>query len=78
MLRHPIEPMPGASETLAALAASHTLILITKGDLFDQERKLAASGLREHFAAVEIVSEQECRDLRAGVFAPRRRRRPMR
>ena len=58
MLRHPIEPMPHAEATLLALGATHRLILITKGDLFDQERKLAASGLGEHFDAVEIVSDK--------------------
>jgi putative hydrolase of the HAD superfamily len=58
MLRHPIKPSPDAPETLEALAGSHTLILVTKGDLFDQERKLAASGLGEFFSAVEIVSEK--------------------
>lgn len=56
MLRHPIAPMPGAREALEALAGSHKVILITKGDLFDQERKLAASGLGDFFSAVEIVS----------------------
>lgn len=59
MLRHPIQPMAGAKETLEALAASHKLVLITKGDLFDQERKLASSGLGELFAAVEIVSQKD-------------------
>jgi putative hydrolase of the HAD superfamily len=58
MLRHPIEPLPHVEATLRTLATSHRLILITKGDLFDQERKLAASGLGEHFAAVEIVSDK--------------------
>ena len=58
MLAHPIEPLPHAEEVLAALGESHTLVLITKGDLFDQERKLAASGLRAYFDAVEIVSDK--------------------
>ncbi|MBI4922117.1 MAG: HAD hydrolase-like protein [Devosia nanyangense] len=58
MLAHPVEPYPGAGTTLAALSASHTLILITRGDLFDQERKLAASGLGDYFDAVEIVSDK--------------------
>ena len=58
MLRHPIEPLPFAEETLRAIGASHTLVLITKGDLFDQERKLAASGLGDYFDAVEIVSDK--------------------
>lgn len=59
MLRHPIETLPHAVEALSALAATHRLVLITKGDLFDQERKLAASGLAELFHAVEIVSDKD-------------------
>ncbi|MGL4311769.1 MAG: HAD family hydrolase [Paracoccaceae bacterium] len=58
MLRHPIELLPDAQETVAALSASHRIILITKGDLLDQERKLAQSGLGELFHAVEIVSDK--------------------
>jgi putative hydrolase of the HAD superfamily len=58
MLAYPIEPRPFVRETLDALAASHTLVLITKGDLFDQERKVAQSGLGDFFSAVEIVSEK--------------------
>ncbi|TGV75444.1 HAD family hydrolase, partial [Mesorhizobium sp. M2D.F.Ca.ET.145.01.1.1] len=40
MLRHPIEPLPHARETVEKLAGTFRLVLITKGDLFDQERKL--------------------------------------
>lgn len=58
MLSHPIETLPHARETLERLAGSHRLLLITKGDLFDQERKLAQSGLGELFDAVEIVSDK--------------------
>jgi len=58
MLRHPIEVFDGVGETLATLAARYPLVLITKGDLFDQERKLAQSGLGELFTAVEIVSDK--------------------
>jgi putative hydrolase of the HAD superfamily len=58
MLRHPVETLPHARETLEGLAGSYRLILITKGDLFDQERKLAASGLGDLFDAVEIVSDK--------------------
>lgn len=58
MLNHPIEPLPHARETLESLAGDYRLILITKGDLFDQERKLALSGLGELFDAVEIVSDK--------------------
>lgn len=58
MLRHPIETLPGVQETLAALATTHRLVVITKGDLMDQERKVAASGLGDYFSAVEIVSDK--------------------
>ena len=58
MLRHPVETLPHARDTLAALAGHYRIVLITKGDLFDQERKLAQSGLGDYFSAVEIVSEK--------------------
>lgn len=59
MLGHPVEPLPGVDEALAALSERYRLVLITKGDLMDQERKVAASGLGDLFAAVEIVSEKD-------------------
>jgi putative hydrolase of the HAD superfamily len=59
MLAHPVELLDGVRETVATLAQSHELILITKGDLRDQQRKLAKSGLAAHFARIEIVSEKE-------------------
>jgi len=68
MLRHPVETLPHVRETLTALAGSHRLVLITKGDLFDQERKLAESGLGELFAAVEIVSRKDA-DTYERIFA---------
>jgi len=58
MLRHPVETLPHVRETLEALAGGYRLVLITKGDLFDQERKLAQSGLGDFFDAVEIVSDK--------------------
>ena len=58
MLSHPIEPLPHVRETLADAAGAFRLVLITKGDLFDQERKLAQSGLGDYFSGVEIVSEK--------------------
>jgi len=58
MLAHPVELLDGVSETLAALASSHRLLVITKGDLRDQERKLEKSGLAARFERVEIVSEK--------------------
>lgn len=59
MLRHPVELLPHARDALEALAARHRLVLITKGDLLDQERKLALSGLGDLFHAVEIVSGKQ-------------------
>ena len=68
MLAHPVETLPGVRETLEELADSHRLVLITKGDLFDQERKLAASGLGELLDAVEIVSDKKA-DTYRRIFA---------
>jgi putative hydrolase of the HAD superfamily len=58
LLTYPIETLPYVDQTLAALEHDYRLILITKGDIFDQERKLAASGLAEYFAAIEIVADK--------------------
>jgi putative hydrolase of the HAD superfamily len=58
MLAHPVELLDGAAEILAQLSSRHRLLVITKGDLRDQERKLANSGLAQHFERVEIVSEK--------------------
>jgi len=59
MLSEPVEPLPGVEDALADLAEGYRLVLITKGDLLHQEQKLAASGLGDLFAAVEIVSEKD-------------------
>lgn len=58
MLSHPIDLLPHARAAVEALAASHRLVLITKGELLDQERKLAQSGLGDLFHAVEILSDK--------------------
>jgi putative hydrolase of the HAD superfamily len=58
MLEHPIELLPHVRATVTALAAEYRVILITKGDLLDQERKLAQSGLGDLFHGVEIVSQK--------------------
>lgn len=58
MLRHPIDLLPHARETVQAAAQNHKVLLITKGDLLDQERKLAQSGLGDLFDGVEIVSDK--------------------
>lgn len=58
MLAHPIELLPHAREALADLRGRYPLFVITKGDLMDQERKIAQSGLGEMFDGVEIVSDK--------------------
>jgi putative hydrolase of the HAD superfamily len=58
MLHHPVILLPEVRETLELLVGTYKLLLITKGDLFDQERKLAQSGLGELFSAIEIVSDK--------------------
>ena len=58
LLQYPVETLPHARETLEAVAGRYRILLITKGDLFDQERKLAQSGLGDYFSAVEIVSDK--------------------
>jgi putative hydrolase of the HAD superfamily len=58
MLGVPVEPLAGVAEALEILAASYKLVVITKGDLLDQEQKLASSGMGDFFAGVEIVSEK--------------------
>lgn len=58
LLSHPIELMPGVTDVLNRVAPDYDLFLITKGDLFDQERKIAQSGLADYFQAIEIVHDK--------------------
>ncbi|MYT13893.1 putative hydrolase of the HAD superfamily [Streptomyces sp. SceaMP-e96] len=53
-----VELIPGVAETLAELARRHDLLMLTKGDTEEQERKVAASGLTRHFRGVHIVAEK--------------------
>ena len=59
MLNSPVELLPYVKETIPALAACYPLMVISKGDLLDQETKIARSGLGDYFQAVEIVSEKD-------------------
>ena len=68
MLEHPIELLPHARAAVKTLAARFRVVLITKGDLLDQERKLAQSGLGDLFHGVEIVSDKTARAY-AAIFA---------
>lgn len=58
LMRHPVEPLPGVRAALEELAGLARLVLVTKGELFHQEAKLAASGLGALFSAVEVVSDK--------------------
>ncbi|MCH6255144.1 HAD family hydrolase [Puniceicoccaceae bacterium K14] len=58
MLDHPVELLGHVPSIVQQLSESYRLILITKGDLRDQERKIARSGLAQCFEATEIVSEK--------------------
>jgi putative hydrolase of the HAD superfamily len=70
MLMQPTELLEGVAETLRRLSSEHDLVLITKGDLFDQESKLARSGLGELFLGVEILSDKNV-EMYRGVFKRR-------
>jgi putative hydrolase of the HAD superfamily len=65
MLAADIELLDGVAETVAQLSRSYTLMVATKGDLHDQERKLARSGIAHHFAHVEVLSEKTVERYRA-------------
>lgn len=58
LMAHPVELLDGITDTLDALGRRAALVLVTKGDLLHQEAKLAASGLGDRFAGVEIVSDK--------------------
>jgi len=64
MMDHPVEFLAGAVEALDALA-HHRLVLLTKGDLKDQHRKIDASQLAERFDAIEILHEKDDASYRA-------------
>ena len=58
MLEAPVENLPGVEEALGRLNGHYRLVVATKGDLLDQERKLEQSGLARHFHHIEIVSDK--------------------
>ena len=59
LLAHPVDLLDGVEETIAALEERVRLVIVTKGDLFHQESKVAASGLSERVHGVEIVAEKD-------------------
>ena len=70
MLMQPTELLDLVEQTLKQIGGRYDLLLITKGDIFDQESKLARSGLGDLFVGVEIVSEKNA-DSYAGIFRRR-------
>ncbi len=58
LLQHPVELLDRVEETLDLLRGRYRLALITKGDLFHQESKVAESGLADYFERIEILSEK--------------------
>jgi putative hydrolase of the HAD superfamily len=59
LLQKPIELLPGVTETLEGLHGKYRLVIATKGDLLDQERKLKQSGLQDYFHHIEIMSNKQ-------------------
>ena len=59
MLNAPVDLLEGVEEVLEKLSKNHRLILATKGDLLDQERKLEKSGLSKYFHHIEVLSDKK-------------------
>lgn len=64
ILHNPAKPLPGVPETLAALREHYPLVLLTKGDLLDQEHKIERSGLAPYFSRIFVVSNKSDREYR--------------
>jgi putative hydrolase of the HAD superfamily len=58
MVETPVELLPNVHTTIETLSRSHDLMIITKGDLFDQESKIARSGLGDFFVDVQVVTDK--------------------
>ncbi|MCB2214290.1 HAD family hydrolase [bacterium] len=67
MLKAEVELRPGVEACLEALSGKYPLIVITKGDLLDQNDKVQRSGLADYFSAVEVVS-QKSSEVYAGIL----------
>ncbi len=59
MIAHPVELLDSVTEVLQVLVKKYRLIVLTKGDLLDQERKLEKSGLSQFFHHVEVLSDKK-------------------
>lgn len=65
MLNQPVKLMKGVEKTLAYLQGHYKLVLVTKGDLLDQSRKLERSGLTAYFDHIEIMPDKTLEDYEA-------------
>lgn len=62
LLQKPVTLLDGVKEVVSALHENYKLVLATKGDLFDQKRKISSSGLQEYFYHIEIMSDKKKAD----------------
>ena len=62
MLNKPVELLPNIEKVLNSLSGNYKLIVVTKGDLLDQERKLKKSGLLKYFDSANVISEKKPQD----------------
>ncbi|MDR2038858.1 MAG: HAD family hydrolase [Bacteroidales bacterium] len=62
LLQKPVDLLDGVEEVLVELSKKYKLILATKGDLLDQQRKIQLSGLKKYFHHIEIMSNKRCSD----------------
>lgn len=62
LLQKPVTLIEGVEEVLMQLQGKYKLVLATKGDLFDQRRKVVSSGLQDYFCHIEIMSDKKCAD----------------
>ena len=62
LLERPIEMLEGVEDVLKALSGKYRLVVATKGDLLDQERKLKKSGIEHYFHHTEIMSDKQEKD----------------
>ncbi|MGA1570842.1 MAG: HAD family hydrolase [Ilumatobacteraceae bacterium] len=59
MLREPVKLLDGVADALQSVAQTHRIVMITKGDLVHQTRKVRTSGLAHHFEHIKIVLEKD-------------------
>lgn len=59
MIMQPVELLAGVKEVLEQLSSNYRLIVLTKGDLLDQERKIKRSGLTKYFHHIEVLSDKK-------------------